>query len=62
MIFFKIDLTDVVKFPTHYDWWSKLLAEVKKSGRGTVPHKKELHHEFGERFMDFAWHLLQVGL
>ena len=27
-----------------------------------MTHKKELHHEFGERFMDFAWHLLQVGL
>jgi hypothetical protein len=37
-----------------------LLADVKKAGRGTVTHKKELHHEFGEHFMHFAWHLLEV--
>ena len=59
---FQIDLTDIVKFPTHYDWWKKILEDVKRSGRGTVKHKPELHHEFGERFMDLAHHLLEVYL
>ena len=58
---FKVDLTDLAKFPNHYEWWKKILEDVKKSGRGTVTHKKELHHEFGEKFMDFAHHLLEVN-
>jgi hypothetical protein len=57
---FQIDLTDLVKFPNHYEWWKKVLEDVKNSGRGTVTHKKELHHEFGERFMHLAHHLLEV--
>ena len=59
---FMIDLTNIVRFPTHYDWWKKILEDVKRSGRGTIKHKKELHHEFGERFMDLAHHLLEVCL
>ena len=59
---FKVDLTDLTLFPTHCKWWTKILEDVKKSGRGTVTHKKELHDEFGEMFMDFAYHLLEVNL
>ena len=57
---FQIDLTDIVKFPNHYDWWKKIVEDVKRSGRGSVRHKQELHHQFGERFMDFAHHVLEV--